>query len=284
MISAEIPTTFKCSGTSLVGILHNGEPHATLGVVIVVGGPQYRVGSHRGFVILARQLAATGIPVFRFDFRGMGDSNGLPRGVANANADIRAAIDHFQTQSPSLKSVVLLGLCDGASQSLLYCPHDIRIARLVLLNPWIRSEDGGARYPFRHYYLPRMMRWNFWKRILTGDHEIGSPIRAIATILIEPIRRGRRGRKSRSVSLASRMELGLGRFDGPVLLLISNSDLVGREFLEYAKSSDVWTKAIDSSQVTVKVLPNANHTMTARTDLDSAIAEVIGWLPAVRSS
>ena len=43
-------------------------PQQNTGVVIVVGGAQYRVGSHRQFVQMARLLAAAGYPVLRFDF------------------------------------------------------------------------------------------------------------------------------------------------------------------------------------------------------------------------
>jgi len=64
-------------------------------VLIIVGGPQYRVGSHRQFVLLARHLAAQGIPVMRFDVRGMGDSKGKPRNFGQLDDDLRAATDCF---------------------------------------------------------------------------------------------------------------------------------------------------------------------------------------------
>ena len=51
---SETALTFPCQQQSLVGILHNPEQVSTVGVVIVVGGPQYRVGSHRQFTQLAR--------------------------------------------------------------------------------------------------------------------------------------------------------------------------------------------------------------------------------------
>jgi alpha-beta hydrolase superfamily lysophospholipase len=73
----EYPLRFDRAGVPLVGIVHPaGKPAGDIGVVVVVGGPQYRVGSHRQFVLLARDLAAAGIPTLRFDTRGMGDSGG----------------------------------------------------------------------------------------------------------------------------------------------------------------------------------------------------------------
>jgi hypothetical protein len=49
-----------CGAERLVGILAKPSVCGDTGVVIVVGGPQYRAGSHRQFVLLARTLAAAG--------------------------------------------------------------------------------------------------------------------------------------------------------------------------------------------------------------------------------
>lgn len=90
------------------------------GVLIIVGGPQYRVGSHRQFVLLSRRLAGEGYPAMRFDYRGMGDAGGAMRSFEDVRADIGAAIEAFQRAVPSLRRIVLWGLCDAASAALLY--------------------------------------------------------------------------------------------------------------------------------------------------------------------
>ena len=56
----EQTTAFACAGETLLGILAEPQTPAHTGVVVVVGGPQYRVGSHRQFVLLSRALAAAG--------------------------------------------------------------------------------------------------------------------------------------------------------------------------------------------------------------------------------
>ena len=70
--------TFRCESEPLLGVLHtpDSDKDKKTGVVIVVGGAQSRVGSHRMFVTLARGLAELGCTVLRFDRRGMGDSGG----------------------------------------------------------------------------------------------------------------------------------------------------------------------------------------------------------------
>ena len=79
---------FGCKGDTLVGILAKPETPAKTGIVVIVGGPQYRAGSHRQFVLLSRSLAAAGYAVLRFDYRGMGDSEGQQRNFEAVSADI----------------------------------------------------------------------------------------------------------------------------------------------------------------------------------------------------
>lgn len=109
----ETALTFSCGDATLVGILHGTSRPARRGVVIVVGGPQYRVGAHRQYVILARALADNGVPVLRFDYRGMGDSSGVFSGFEDCSEDIRAAVDALLEHCSGLDEVVLWGLCDA---------------------------------------------------------------------------------------------------------------------------------------------------------------------------
>src|SRR5262249_10654854 len=89
-----------CNGVPLVGILHRSQSDAHRGMVIVVGGPQYRVGSHRQFILLARFLAESGVPVLRFDHRGIGDSDGLFLGFEQIDDDLAVAIDALMLHVP----------------------------------------------------------------------------------------------------------------------------------------------------------------------------------------
>ena len=135
MTDNEHALTFDCEGESLVGILSGAGLPAGRGVLIVVGGPQYRVGSHRQFALLARHLAKHGVPTLRFDYRGMGDSDGEVRTFERVGEDIRCAIDRFFASVPGLKDVVIWGLCDAASAALFYAHQDARVSGLILLNP-----------------------------------------------------------------------------------------------------------------------------------------------------
>ena len=141
-----------------------------IGVVVIVGGPQYRAGSHRQFVLLSRALADAGFAVLRFDYRGMGDSEGVQRDFEAVSQDVAAAINMLQLQMPVVKQIALWGLCDGASAALLYCNEvtDPRVAGLCLLNPWVRSEASLAKTQVKHYYTDRLKQKEFWLKLFSG--------------------------------------------------------------------------------------------------------------------
>jgi exosortase A-associated hydrolase 1 len=154
----------ECEGDALVGVLAVPERPHRVGVLVIVGGPQYRVGSHRQFLLLARALAGEGFPTLRFDCRGMGDGCGELRSFQDIDPDIAAAIAVFQTHCPEVDRIVLWGLCDGASAALLYwyASLDQRVAGMVLLNPWVRSEAVMAKTHIKHYYGQRLLEKEFW--------------------------------------------------------------------------------------------------------------------------
>ena len=139
------------AGYQLSAILHQGA--ATTGVLLIVGGPQYRVGSHRQFVKLSRYLAAQGVPSMRLDTAGMGDSSGSKAAFYQQTADIELAIDAFFQQCPQLTQVVLWGLCDAASAILIKLNRpDPRVSGVILLNPWVRQQQSHAKTMLKHYY------------------------------------------------------------------------------------------------------------------------------------
>lgn len=162
---------FPCAGETLPGIVSlpdQGTP-PEVGLLIVVGGPQYRVGSHRLFVKLARHAASQGLAAMRFDYRGMGDATGEMRTFEHIDDDLAAAMGAFRQQVPSLKRIVLWGLCDGASAACMYAARDPHVQGLILLNPWVHTTEGAAETKLRHYYLQRLFSAALWRKLLSGQ-------------------------------------------------------------------------------------------------------------------
>jgi len=281
------PLVFDCAGVPLVGVLHPGGQDARTGVVVVVGGPQYRAGSHRQFVHLARHLASRGVPVLRFDCRGMGDSGGAFPGFETLDADIRAAVDALCAESPRLERIVLWGLCDAASAILFYAHQDRRVGGIVLLNPWVRTEATHAQAQIRHYYGNRLGDPDFWRRLVTGKVNMAGAIGGAGKALWAATVRsgggdGRKGRAASGIdpalSLPDRMARGFSLFGGPVLLIMSGQDLTAREFNDVANARPAWSKLLAAERVTRRDLPAADHTFS-RGEWAEQVAEfTYDWL------
>ena len=270
--------TFWCEGCQLVAILHSGRPGAREGVLVVVGGPQYRVGSHRQFVRLARTLSMHGYPVLRFDYRGMGDSEGEQRSFQHVDSDIRAALDVFQQSNPALETVNIFGLCDAASAALLYGPLDERVRGLLLVNPWVRTSYSEARTYLRHYYPSRLLAWSLWKKLFAGNFDARAAWQSLRNNL-QQVAGGHGAASNGSANiLATRMAQSLGRYSGRVLLALSGADLTAAEFESEVDNSEEWRKLLSADRVEVLRISNADHTLSRREWSDALCEGIVDWL------
>lgn len=287
MSGAEKPLCFDCLGDSLVGMIHPATDSKT-GVVIVVGGPQYRIGAHRQFIELARGLAQAGIPAFRFDTRGMGDSGGDFPGFESLDDDIRAAIDAFMAASPTLERVILWGLCDAASAIMFYAHSDRRVSGIVLLNPWVRTEASYAKTELKHYYGSKIGNLRFWRRLFTGDIDLLDATRSF----LQRLRSAAGGSTTQSagphscegksmspiVSLPDRMVHGIAKFSGDIMLVISGNDMTAREFEEVAAASPDWSRVLSDDRVNRHDLKASDHTFSRREWSEAVMRWTIDWV------
>ncbi|MEO5655297.1 MAG: hydrolase 1, exosortase A system-associated [Nitrosospira sp.] len=279
---------FCCEGAWLYGILSLPEQAATKGVLIAVGGPQYRAGSHRQFTLLARHLAAYGIPVLRFDFRGMGDSEGEVRTFEDVGNDLHCAIDKFLEEAPYLTELVILGLCDAASAATFYAHQDHRVTGLVLLNPWVKTDGGSAKVYLKHYYVARLFQPELWRKIWRGDFAYAAAAQSLFGIIGKavagkekistPLPENAADKSCSLAPLPERMFHGLARFKGKVLLIISGNDLTAQEFSDLVKGSREWQKLLASSRMLRFDLPEANHTFSRREWREQVGAWTRDWI------
>jgi exosortase A-associated hydrolase 1 len=277
---------FASGTTQLVGIVttptsgpDDANPSASLGVLIVVGGPQYRVGSHRQFVLLARALASRGFAVMRFDCSGMGDSGGDEQPFTRRDADLRAAADAFIAHVPTVNEIAIWGLCDAASAALMYAPRDARVKHLVLLNPWVRSEAGLARTHLKHYYTSRLTDRVFWGNLVRGRVGVVKALKGLVATMIAARRTGGpRTESDDALDFQARMARGWKRFGGDILLICSGDDLTAREFIDHAARDHEWSGLLEQTRVARCNFNEADHTFSRAEWRDHVAEQTADWL------
>ncbi len=289
--STEQPVTFSCDGQPLVGVLHRPAVPASRGVVVVVGGgPQYRAGGHRQLTLWSRFLSDAGFPVLRFDYRGMGDSHGDFRGFMHIDDDIRAAIDQLMAEVPGLQEVVLWGECDASSAILLYAHRDPRVRGAVLLNPWVRSETVAAQAILRFYYVQRVLQPSFWKKLFSGRLNPMASVKSAWRLVQQS--RAKPGEAAtgacpslslgapipRDMALTDGLLLGLQRFAGPVLLVLSGRDLIAREFDVLVRGSAAWQQALSARPLQRHDMAEADHTFSSAAQRSQVATWGLDWL------
>jgi len=152
--------TFSCGTDLLAGTLDAAD--GATGLLIVSGGNEIRSGAYAGQASMAQHLSAMGIPVFRFDRRGVGDSEGVNLGFAHNAEDIDAAVSTFRHVAPQLKRLVAFGNCDAATALLLHTQGP-QFDGLMLANPWTidaTAENEAASAP-----SASVVRARYWTRI-----------------------------------------------------------------------------------------------------------------------
>ena len=228
--------TFACDGAALAATLDDA-PGAT-GLLIVSGGNEVRSGAHRGMATLARHVAAAGHPVFRFDRRGIGDSEGANGGYAGSGPDIAAAIAAFREAARHVTRIVAFGNCDAASALLLHQP--LPLDGLILANPWtFEDSDGEEAEPalppaaaIRARYLSRIKDPKNLLRLLKGEVDFGKLWRGLSAL-------GKSAPATSPDSLPARLDRAIAGLGCPATILLATGDRTAQAFIETCQAPTV---------------------------------------------
>lgn len=221
-----LPLDFQCADKTLAGTLDTAP--GTAGLLIVSGGNEVRAGPFGSQSRLAARIAAAGFPVFRFDRRGIGDSEGENRGFLNSKSDIEAATKAFRALSPQIERLYGFGNCDAASALVLHARQ--LFEGLVLANPWTQNPAGNeaasALPPaaIRARYLAKLGEPGELWRLMRGRVDWRKLAAGIARSL-----RTTPGASPLSEDFAR----CLARFEGPTSILLAEKDRTAQEFLSH---------------------------------------------------
>jgi exosortase A-associated hydrolase 1 len=254
-------TGFDCEGAWCAATLDEGDK--TTGLLIVSGGNEIRSGAHAGQAVLAAHVATLGFPVFRYDRRGIGESEGENRGFESSAADIAAAVTAFRNEAPHLQRIVAFGNCDAASALALF-HSGLPIDRLVLTNPWVIEAEPEADAPAQP--SAAAIRARYWARLknprslidlLTGKIDLRKLAGGLA----------RAAQKEVPTGLAQRIASALSTSATPLTILLASRDTTAMAFIAAWKSS-AFDDARDRSDVDVQTLDSASHSFA---DADSRV-------------
>lgn len=266
---------FECEGAVLAAT-HDDAP-GTTGLLIVSGGNEIRSGAHRGMATLAQRIAAAGHPVFRFDRRGIGDSEGGNGGYTGSGPDIAAAIATFRQAAPQVTRLVAFGNCDAASALLLHQP--LALDALILANPWTYEDSGEeADEPalppasaIRARYLSRLKDPKSLLRLLKGEIDVRKLFRGLSALKRAPQAPAPDG-------LADRLDSTLAELLCPVTILLATGDRTAQAFIESCGPSLAHIEK-DPGTVRVERLASASHSF-AGDDAEWLAARILAALAA----
>jgi alpha/beta superfamily hydrolase len=189
MAEVEAVSFANKAGQTLFGTLHRPDkPDASRPVVVLLSpGVKMRVGPGRLYVPLTDMLCAEGFSVLRFDFFGLGDSEGelteklLPDvynhiEVGRYVDDTLAAMQWLRV-THGVKRFVLGGLCGGAITALLAAERDTSVEGLLSLGMTVTLASNAAtpgNYMTsvqldgrRKQYIRKLLSPTAWFRLLT---------------------------------------------------------------------------------------------------------------------
>ena len=305
-----LPVSFRnARGLMLFGSLHLPEtPRPQLPVVVLLSpGVKMRVGPGRLYVPLTELLNSQGFRVLRFDFFGLGDSEGdldetVLADVYN-NIEVGRYVDdtlaalNWLSAEHGARRFVLGGLCGGAITAILAAERDVRVDALLSIGMTVTLASNAAKPgqyltraqldSRRRRYLAKLYKPEAWLRFLTFRSEYGviwksmkrafvkdkpQPAAAAPTTA-QPIEQ--RGNANPLFPKAYFTFLARG---GKALMLFSERDRLQSEYEEKFAEPYAAQLAPLAAQIEQHVIPHANHVLSFREWQDQMLALSRAWL------
>jgi len=252
--------SFDCEGSALGASLDPAD--GTTGLLIVTGGTQTRIGSHRMFERLALALALEGWPCFRFDRRGVGDSESEDSDFKGSGPDLAAAAAAFRREQPQLLRLLGFGLCDGASALALH-GKAAGLDGYVLVNPWFVEAEAGERpaAAIKSHYRDQLLSLNGWKRLLSGSISYRKLFKGLGKIA-----------SSRPSTLAGEIAASLAKAELPAQLVLASRDATAIAAL--AEWTSPAFRALRSANPAPVTIDSDSHTFSRLGDEAALLAAV----------
>lgn len=300
------PVTFtNRHGVTLFGILETpADRPAALAAILLSPGVKMRVGPECVYRRLADQLVRAGVAVLRFDFYGLGDSQGtlneeLLRDIYNHTEvgrfveDTVDAMDWMERHCGA-RRFLLAGLCGGAITGLLAGGRDRRVAGLIGLGitPVLAAASANASLYMtagqlvesRRQYVRRLLSPQAWYRLVT----LQCDFRLMWRFLTDPLKKRAAGDAPGAPAVVPENDNANPLFPPaffnmtgskrPMLLVFGGSDRLQWEFEEkfVARYRDRLAQVPDAYDV--HVIKDANHVLSLREWQNEMLEVSARWL------
>ncbi len=159
----------------LEAVLNTGEPDAAYAALVCHPHPPSGGSLHNKVVYHAmKAFSAAGLPVMRFNFRGVGRSEGVFDEGHGEQGDVRAALDWME-RSLGLP-ILFAGFSFGSYVGLRACCGDARVVGRVGLGLPVRAAGRDYTYEFLEACAGP-------KLFVSGDHDQFSPRAVLAEVV-----------------------------------------------------------------------------------------------------
>lgn len=268
---------FECAGDRLVGTLDDAA--GTTGLLIVSGGNEIRSGAYAGQAAMAAHFAALGYPVFRYDRRGVGESEGVNGGFESSAADVAAAVWAFRTEAPHIQRLVAFGNCDAATALALFHPG-LPVDALILANPWTIETPNSEEAPTTP--SAAAIRARYWARIknprslldlLTGKIDLRKLAGGLA----------KASSKAAPSCLGARLAQALAATDMPVEILIAARDTTALAFMAEWRGTP-FENARKAAHIQLTSIDTASHSFADAASRDWLFSQIEACLERANSS
>lgn len=315
MTNNATPVVFENKdGFKLFGIVE--QPEESLkkdtAVILLSPGIKSRVAPHRLYNKMASRFVSLGYTVLRFDFYGLGDSEGEideeyladfygSVQVGRYVEDTITSLDWMESNY-GFKKIILAGLCGGAITGLLSGNSDKRVVGLLGLGIPVtmdgtsigssKNMSKGQLNEMKLLYLRKLFSIKAWYRLLT----LKSEYRVIGKIMHQLFPKNMHTTEHSTSTLEeityeahescnSLFTDALYRLldiDARVLFIFSGADRLAWEFEEYFWQRNRSRLNKYGDRFDVHTVKNANHIFSSKEWCNEMLLHACKWLEAFK--
>jgi len=269
---------------SLSGILTEPERPQTdrPAVLLLNAGLLHRVGPNRLHVVLARRLAEAGLPVLRFDYSGLGESDVRRDEVPIEQSAVAEGLEamEFLETSGVAERFVPMGICSGAENAQRLAHEDERVVGAVLIDGYAYRTGGyHLREYARHVLSPRS-----WRRLLSRPLALRSVLgQGRAAMAPAPAERNPGGLDyerpfpPRETCLKEMTQI-LAR-DVELFLIFTGGGMA--EYYNHPRQlAEMFPSLAGHPRLRHEFMKRADHTFTLRSHQEEVMASIGAWVDA----